>query len=81
MVAVYEVSVENRIVNRHTRKAIRGKQGRWHDELYLVVASDEMAADVAVIAKVKAKAMLGINKRRATMLERQVNITRTRRLP
>lgn len=81
MAAVYEVIVEYRIVNRHTGKPIRGKQGRWQDGVYLVVAADEVAAELAATAKVKAKRMIGINKRRATTLERQVKIFRTRRLP
>jgi len=81
---LFSVVVKNRVVRRRSGRPIKGTQGRWYHDEYLVLALDKVHAEEAterdIVPKVRARRMLGIPRNTFRDLVRQVKIENIRRL-
>jgi hypothetical protein len=78
-IKVFRASARNRVMHkaggsRKWQRRLRGKQGNWHDETLIVVASDEMEARELVQEGIASRQVLGIPKHKLGNFEREIKI-------
>ena len=78
-IKIYQVSVRNRVLHKviapfRMMRKLRGQQGKWYDEILIVIASDEIEASELVKTGITKRKVLGIPVRKQDNFEREVKI-------
>ena len=78
-VNLYQVSVRNRVYHKYEtkngkKKYMRGQQGRWYSETFIVIANNETEAKRMVHEEIAPRLVLGIKIYKRDLYSREIQI-------